>query len=236
MIVFPLVATGVSAVFAFFLFRQYLGRGRRLPQLAWAVALAQFAIASLAVAVGVTDAWGPFTYKTFWLFGAMLNVPWLALGSVALLAKRWVGIGALVVTVVSSVWAAALTVRGPVDIAVLANEEQIPRGREVWLEAGMVNTARAYSIASWIVVVLIALLSSRPRKGLAPPRERVRGNWLIAAGTTIVAIGGFALSRVGRGSAFSVTLAAGVVVMFAGFLLASRAPRYRVEEPGDSPT
>jgi len=83
----------------------------------------------------------------------------------------------------------------------------------------------------------IAVLSSLRRKGVRPPKSRVQGNYAIAAGATIVAVGGFALRRLDdSGIAFSTALALGVVVMYAGFLLASRAPRYRVEEPGESPT
>jgi hypothetical protein len=93
-----------------------------------------------------------------------------------------------------------------------------------------------YSTIAYVVVVGIAAATSRPRKGVAPPKERVRANLLIALGVTIVAIGSTALVRYGRGAAFSVTLAIGVAVMFVGFLLASRAPRHRVEQPGESPT
>ena len=42
---------------------------------------------------------------------------------------------------------------------------------------------------------------------------------------TIVALGSTALTRVGRGSAFSIALAVGVVVMFLGFRIAARATR-----------
>ena len=100
----------------------------------------------------------------------------------------------------------------------------------------MRSLAMWFSIVSYVVVVGIAALSSRPRKGVAPPKERVRANLLIAIGVTIVAIGSTALVRYAKGAAFSVTLAIGVAVMFVGFLLASRAPRHRVEQPGDSPT
>jgi len=64
----------------------------------------------------------------------------------------------------------------------------------------------------------------------------VRANLLIAVGVPIVALGCAAIVRYSRGAAFSITLAIGVTVMFVGFLLASRAPRHRVEEPGESPT
>jgi hypothetical protein len=51
-----------------------------------------------------------------------------------------------------------------------------------------------------------------------------------------VAIGSTALTRFSRGAAFSITLAIGVSVMFFGFLLAGRAPRHHVTDPGESPT
>ena len=50
--------------------------------------------------------------------------------------------------------------------------------------------------------------------GVAPPKERVRANLLIAIGVTIVAIGSTALVRYAKGAAFSITLAIGVSVMF----------------------
>jgi hypothetical protein len=117
------------------------------------------------------------------------------------------------------------------------DRKNIPSGSDVWHKDGSVRAlAIWYSTVAYIVVVGTSLLTSRPRKGVAPPKERVRANLLIAVGVTIVAIGSTALVRFGRGAAFSITLAIGVTVMFVGFLLASRAPRHRVEEPGESPT
>src|SRR5919109_3977283 len=81
----PAVATVASAAFAVAVLRQYAAR-RRTHQLAWGIALAMFALASLALTVGVAAGWSPFGFKVYYLFGAMLNVPWLALGTVSLLA------------------------------------------------------------------------------------------------------------------------------------------------------
>jgi hypothetical protein len=66
--------------------RQYAAR-RRPYQLAWGIALSMFAVASLALTVGVAAGWSPFSFKLYYLFGAVLNVPWLALGTVELLAR-----------------------------------------------------------------------------------------------------------------------------------------------------
>lgn len=236
MVLFPLLAALVSAVFAASLFRRF-ARARRVPQLAWGIALAQFAIASVAVAAGVANRWDVPTYKIFWLFGALLNVPWLAAGSIALATKRLVGYAAVAAVAVLSVYATGAVAGASADGVALAAVDGIPRGKEIWGEgSSMTSLARLYSIVAWLVVVGVALWSSKPRRGLRLPPERVKGNVLIAVGVSIVAIGGFALSRVGRGSAFSITLALGVLVMYAGFLLASRAGRHRVEDPGDSPT
>src|SRR5439155_13994019 len=55
-VVFPAVATLVSAVFAIQLLTSYAHR-KRLPQLAWGIAMAMYAVASLAVAAGVSGGW-----------------------------------------------------------------------------------------------------------------------------------------------------------------------------------
>jgi hypothetical protein len=253
-IVFPLIATLVSAIFAALLLLQYT-RKRRVPQLAWGVSLAMFAVASIVVMYGTTQGWDATSYRIFYLFGAMLNVPWLALGSIALLNKRELTLPALVVVVVISVFGffkvvsahPCEAVTGPNRTCVAAitqtpeaqifGRKDIPSGSVVWKKDSSVRSlAIWYSTVGYIFVVGIAVLSSRPRKGVSPPPERVRANLLIAIGVTIVAIGSTALVKYGRGAAFSITLAIGVSVMFVGFLLAGRPPRHHVTEPGESPT
>lgn len=234
MIVFPLVAALASAVFSVALLRRFATR-HRFPQLAWGIAMAMYAAASLAVAGGAAGGWDATLYRIFWLFGALLNVPWLAVGSIALVGRR-AAVVAFLAALAGSVFAMAKTFAADPDAAALATE-QIPRGRDVWrADPSMTSLVNWYSIVPWALIIIIALWTSRPRKGTRPPVERVRGNWLIAAGVTITAVGGFALRRIGRGSAFSVSLALGVIVMFAGFLLASRAPRSKVVDPDGSPT
>ena len=75
--VFPLVAAAVAGVFAALLVRQYLQR-RRSYQLLWAIALLMYAVASLAVAIGALNGWSRLSFEVYWVFGAVLNVPFLA--------------------------------------------------------------------------------------------------------------------------------------------------------------
>ncbi|MGH2829230.1 MAG: hypothetical protein ACRDJM_01980 [Actinomycetota bacterium] len=229
MVVFPLLAAGVSALFAALLFAQFRRR-RRLPQLAWGLALSQYAIASLAVAAGIGGGWDPTLYRVFWLFGALLNVPWLALGSIALLGKRGVSIATLALVAIGTVWGVVAVAKAQINDRALLTR-QIPAGRDVLMIAGSSprsydparGLARVYSLPSFAIVVGIAALSGRRREGVRPPIERVRANWIIAAGVTLNAIGGFALVSKGRGGPFSVVLAASVITMFGGFVMASRS-------------
>lgn len=221
MLAFPAAAALVSTVFAIQLLTQYAHR-KRLPQLAWGIAMMMYAIASLAVTAGVSGGWDPTLFRIYWLFGALLNVPYLALGSIALLGRRVVTAAALLAVLAGTVWGAAKVFTGSVNAAINGGTA-IPKGSLAWMFDPSVRTlARAYSYPAFGVVVLIAVVSSRSRR---LPVERVRGNWLIALGVTIVAIGSIALAGTGRGAGFSIALAFGVVVMFLGFRLASRPAR-----------
>ncbi|HEX9696273.1 MAG TPA: hypothetical protein VGB64_08155 [Actinomycetota bacterium] len=239
MIVFPLVAAAISALLSFALFRQFKGR-RRLPQLAWGIALAQYAIASVAVAAGIGAGWDPTLFRLYWVFGALLNVPWLALGSISLLGKRVVSIAALALVLTGTVWGFAAVWTSDLQRPALETQ-QIPKGSDVWCPkqdpirtilpppcAPARGLARTYSLPSFAIVVGIAAISGRKRDGVRPPRDRVRGNWIIAAGVTLNALAGFALIGKGRGGPFSVVLALSVTIMFVGFVLASRTPKHVV--------
>jgi uncharacterized membrane protein len=150
-----------------------------------------------------------------------LNVPYLALGSVALLGRRPVTALMLVIVIVATVVAVVAVASSSVRLSTDAGGG-IPLGSEAWGRGTLVARLATYlSIPAYLIVVLIAFASSRGGK---LPVYRVRGNWLIALGATIVAVGS-ALARYGRGSVFSVFLALGVIVMFIGFRHASRAPR-----------
>lgn len=236
MMILPGIAAVVSGLFAAAL----VVRARRsggLHLVAWAVAMIAYSIASLTVAAGMGGGWDPTLYRVFWLFGALLNVPWLAAGSIALVGKRALGIGALALTIVGSAYALVTVIQDSV-IASAFLQDGIPSSTEAWGAGSRQTTlVNFYSIVPYFVVVGIAVWSARPRKGVQQPVSRIRGNTWIAIGVTIVAVGGFALRRLDdSGAAFSVALALGVIVMFVGFLMAVRAPRFRVTDPGEQAT
>jgi len=80
------VATAVGTLFAEATFKRW--RQKRSPhEAAWTVALALFALASAALATGASTGWDRGVFRVFYLLGAVLNVPWLAMGTVYLLAR-----------------------------------------------------------------------------------------------------------------------------------------------------
>jgi acyl-CoA synthetase (AMP-forming)/AMP-acid ligase II len=75
--VFPLVAATISLVFAGVLVRRYLNR-RRPHEGLWAIALLMYSAASAAMFVGEFRGWTGAAFRTYWVLGAVLNVPYLA--------------------------------------------------------------------------------------------------------------------------------------------------------------
>ena len=63
----------------------------------WAVAMGMYALATWSLAVGLGWGWSEATFKSFFYFGAIANIPLLAAGSVHLNASpraaRWFTIG-----------------------------------------------------------------------------------------------------------------------------------------------
>jgi hypothetical protein len=218
--VFPLAAGFVSGYFSWLLATQY--RAKRRPNLlAWSVALGMFSLASAAAAYGSLFGWSPLVFRIYYLFGAILNVPTLALGTLYLLAPRRVADAAALVLVCSSAVAAAIVLSADLTTAGL-DTEGIPRGSEV-LSEGVRLLSRYFSIIGFLIVVGGALWSAaRLARQSQPQLKRLASaNLLIALGTTVVA-GASELARVATGSVedlyFAVGLFVGVSIMFAGFL------------------
>jgi len=176
-----------------------------------------FALASGAAAWGLLWGWSSGVFRTYYLFGAVVNVPVLALGSIYLLAPRAAGHVAASVVAGASLWAAFKVMSAPLDPVALA-VSSIPVGSAVIGESSRA-LSRIYSYAGFIVVVGGALWSAYRlrRRDQDDLRRLAAANSLIALGTLVVAVAsGFA--RYGRGAVFAVGLLTGISVMFAGFL------------------
>jgi uncharacterized membrane protein YhaH (DUF805 family) len=217
----PAVAAAASAAFAVAVLRQYAAR-RRPYQLAWGIALSMFAVASVALTAGVAAGWSPLSFKVYYLFGAVLNVPWLALGTVELLAgpaARRAYLAALAAFTLVSVVLVAMARVTAADLA----GRLLPEGKEFLPVAVRVLAVVGNTVGTVIVVggAVTSGLAMRARRDLRP---RFEGNLLIALGV-LLAAGGGVFAFLASSDKLALSLALGASVMYLGFRRASAPAR-----------
>jgi hypothetical protein len=205
---------------------------RRPHELAWTVALAMFLVASAALATGAEAGWTGASFRVFYLFGAVLNVPVLALGTVFLLARP----------ATARRWALAVAVAGGFAAGVLATSpfthrlprHRLPQASEVFgplprVLAGLGSGAGAVVLVGGAAWSAWRALGGRGPRG-ASPRRLALGNALVAAGTLVSGASGLLNSAVGQMTGFAVALVVGIAVIFAGFLAIAAGQAPTVEE------
>jgi hypothetical protein len=226
--IFPLLASIIAAVFGVHLAARFIAR-RRATEAYWAGALWMFAAGSFAMFLGVVAGWDPMEFRVYWLFGAVLTVPFLFAGELELLFRN-PGLKRLfaLALVGLSVLAGIVVWRASIHAGELATS--LPLGKEVFGDGTLAyRLAQLYGIPAYFLLLFGLAWSVRAMSGKPQLRARAVGITWIAVGATLVAIG----SGIGAARAivplFSVSLAAGVAVMYWGFLVATgpavRSPR-----------
>lgn len=222
-----LVAALVASGFAAELWRSQLRRPR-FHALAWASAMTMFAVATWTLAWGLGRGWTDSSFRVFYYLGAIVNIPVLALGSVALVRGERAARKLMPFLIAFFALAAWSTMVAPA----IGEIEQLglPEGSTVF-QRGMIEADGVPPIPSprtfaaiagglgTIVIVGLAAFSILRRGG--GPNARW-GNILIILGTLAPAFGG-SLTALGEGSAFAVSLLVGAVLLWTGYRVASRA-------------
>jgi hypothetical protein len=226
-------ATLVAVCFALSTLDRWLRR-RRPHDLAWSVSLALFALGAAALWWAETRGWSLASFRVFYLAGAVLNVPWLALGTVYLLAGRAAGDRVRWWLVLLSGLSSGVVLFAPTRAGVSGSE--LPTGRDVFGVAPRVLAAAGSGIAALVIVAgalwSVYRLARHREPALAgvgrvasSPAQLVVGNLLIAAGTIVLSASGTLAGRLGKDTAFALTLLIGIAILFAGFLVASTSRR-----------
>lgn len=219
----------MSVAFCLSTFERWRARGKP-HELAWTVSLTMFALASFAYFTAAAIGWSDPVFRAFYLFGAILNVPWLALGTVYLLAgsrtgdrTRWW------LTVASAFCAGVVTtapVSGSLDVA------GIPSGKEVFGVGPRAMAAVGSGLGATVLIVgalwsAAQLLRLRRRPEVAdrmpiPPGRLALTNLLIAVGSVVLGTGGTLFGTGDQMVDFGIWLAAGITILFAGFLVSNQ--------------
>ena len=223
-------ATVISGAFALCTLDRWRAN-RRLHELAWSQSLAMFCLASAAYWWGAAAGWDGPTFRVFYLFGAILNVAYLAVGTVHLLATpEFAGVVHRAMHVTAAFCAGVVFVaplRRPIDATGL------PSGREVFGAVPRTMAAVGSGIGATVLIggaVWSAVRLLRPRTSGTPtarvaPARLALTNAAIAIGSMILGVGGAVFTGRDAMVAFGVFLTIGVAVLFGGFLISSPAPR-----------
>ena len=224
-LVLATVAAVIASEFAADLWLGHRRRPRRHAA-AWAAAMSLYALATWALVVGLANEWSDTSFRVFYLFGAIWNVPLLALGSIMLTAGDRAARRATVTVVAFLALATWVTMAAPAtgEIAGIG----IPEGSEVF-EGGMTEidgapvpsprifAAIAGGVGSLVVIGLALRGVVRNRRA---NRRVMWGNVLIVLGTLAPATGG-SLTALGEGEGLAVSLLVGAALLWAGYRIAS---------------
>ncbi len=215
-----LSAAAVATAFFVDLVISYRTRPRRHIAI-WALAIAMYSIATWALAVGVLIGWTDPVFRVFYLFGAILNVPFLALGSFYLAAPK-AGRRMLEFFVLFGLVAAFVVITAPTLNAVPA--DGLPAGSEVFASFTEVGPAgpRFWAFVANVLgtLVLIGLAIVSIVRLARVNRTSVLANGLVIAGVLAPVYGG-TLFAFGEAGSFAASLLLGAVLLWAGYRVGS---------------
>ncbi len=225
--VLSLLAALAATVFSVDLWLDWRRRPR--PHVAsFAVGMTMFAIATWAFFLGLTFGWSGPLYRTFYIFGAVLNIPFLALGSMFLVVGK--KSGHVMLVILGAITAISVTLTATVAFANPLPEGGVPH--DVFAHGfGPRLFAIIGGSAGATILIVLALVSVF--RFWKKNRNIVWGNLLIVAGTLAAASGGTGLA-LGEGSAFALSLLAAVTLIWAGYRVASGGRRITRPAPEDS--
>ena len=195
--------------------------------------MALFVVAAFALWWAEGSGWSNGIFRVFFTFGAIVNVPWLGLGTIYLLAGQRAGNATMRVLLVFSGFAIGVVLTAPIRGAI--DPSTLPTGSEHFEPLPRILAAVGSSIPALIIFggaiwsawrVLrgnTPALTSAATRQVRSTRRLAFGNILIAAGAAILSASGTFSGRLGADTSFAITLLAGIVVLFAGFLVASNA-------------
>src|SRR4051794_14122130 len=176
----------LALAFALSTLERWLDR-RKPHEGAWTVALFLFSAASTALWGGVAFGWNGAWFRLFYLLGAIVNVPYLALGTIYLLAPLGLARRAAVGVHAFAAFSAGVMVVAPLTAPIVA--DTLPQGSDVFgplprALAGVASGAASLVIIGGAVWSAVRLARRRSTRRLAG------ANILIALGTLILGAGG----------------------------------------------
>jgi hypothetical protein len=237
--ILSIISTIITGSFAFLVLRQWWIK-RRPHHLAWGIGLLLYFIGTLSQVI-LSWTWSPLFFGLWYWCGALMVPAWLGQGTVYLLWRRGniarnIQMALILVGVMTLPWTLFLTPfnanawHSGADMTEIYRDEVAPDGtviREGIMAGSSRGTVRFFSpiMNVWGTVALVggAIYSAWIFRRKNIMRNRVVGNWLIALGGLLPALGG-ALIRLGYPEFKYLGEMLGAILIFAGFWLATHTP------------
>lgn len=203
-------------------------RSKTPHQGAWTFALALFALASAALATGSGTGWDNGTFRAFYLLGAIVNVPWLALGTIYLLFGRKLGDRVRAALLVFTGLALGVMLGAPIH-GTIAPTGGIPVGKDHFGVLPRVLAGVGSGLGALVVFAGAVWSAIRfARRRAEGTGALAAGNVLIALGVLVLSSGGLLQGIIGQDESFVISLAIGIGVIYLGFVVASGGLSLRV--------
>ena len=209
----PIATTALSAIFCTILLRRYLKKGRGTHLLWWAAGVFFYGVGTALEATVTLAGNSVFLNKAWYIAGALLGGYPLAQGTVYLLLRRRTANVLSMISVPVIVIAAIFVILSPVNIEKLQPHK--PDGNVLdWYFVRLFTPV--INIYAMIFLIGGAVLSAiRFGRHLAT-RHRAIGNWFIAIGALLPAIGG-SMAKAGIVEGLYVGEFVGLILIWIGY-------------------
>ena len=220
--ILPFTSFLISFIFAGFVFKRYLER-RRPHLLLWGIGMIFYGIGGFSEGFYGAWGWNPFVFRLWYLFGAILVAAWLGQGTVYLLVKRKWANWLMVVLLLASIFGAVRVFSAELDPTIMTTSTLT--GGEMSGHAIVSDGVRSLT-PFFNIYGTLALVGGAAYSVFIFWRKKVLlhrtiGNVLIAVGAILPAFGG-TFSRMGIPGALYISELLGAIILFIGFLRATK--------------
>jgi hypothetical protein len=243
-LIFSVITAAISGIFASIVLKRWWEKrreGHPAPHLlAWGVGLALYFLGSFSQTL-LAFFWSPLFFALYYWSGALATAPWLGQGTIYLLVRRGniarnIHMALLLVCSMTLPWTLFLTSfdsnawHQGVDITTIVSDTTDSEGNFVdgIMPEQRSGTVRAFSpiMNIWGTIALVggAVYSAWLFGRKQIMRNRVVGNWLIAAGALFPALAGAFIHLSFPILKYPAEMI-GIILIFVGFLLARRCAR-----------
>jgi len=210
----PILTTVLAIIFSYFLIKHYRSRNPSIYLLWWTIGVITYGAGTLTESINTLLGWNEFTFRCWYVFGALLGGAPLAQGTVYLLLSRKTADRLAFLLITTVVIASLLVFLSPLDQS-LVKDNRLSGSVLEWKWIRYIPPF----INTYAFVFLFggAIYSAWKYYVLKRSNKRTLGNIYIAIGALLPGIGGM-FTRYGKVEVLYVTELFGLIFIYLGYL------------------